>query len=75
MATELAALARSIFAVGFTGATAAAAPLAALRDFGPGAVVLFARNVGADGQLRALIGELRASADPPPLIAVDQEGG
>lgn len=75
MATELAALARSVFAVGFGGATAAAAPLAALRDFGPGAVVLFARNVGTEGQLRALIAELRALADPPPLIAVDQEGG
>ncbi len=72
---ELAALARSVFAVGFPGTTPADAPLAALRDFAPGAAILFARNVGSETQLRALIGELRALGEPPPLIAVDQEGG
>jgi len=72
---ELAALARSVFAVGFTGATAESAPLAALRDFGPGGLVLFARNVGDAEALRPLVAALRALDDPPPLVAVDQEGG
>lgn len=75
MAPELAALARSVFAVGFTGTTVAAAPLDALRAFGPGAAILFARNVGEADALRALIAGLRALDDPAPLIAVDQEGG
>ncbi len=37
--------------------------------------MLFGRNVGAADDLRALIAALRAGADPPPLVAVDQEGG
>lgn len=69
------ALARSIMAVGFDGATAADAPLEALRSFAPGAVVLFGRNVGSADALRALVTELRAIDTLPPLVAVDQEGG
>ena len=72
---DLAALARGVIAVGFTGSTPAEAPLAALRAFGPGAVILFARNAGAPAQLRDLIAALRGLATPAPLIAVDQEGG
>jgi beta-N-acetylhexosaminidase len=72
---ELAALARSVFAVGFPGRTVAEAPLEELRAFGPGAVVLFARNVGTPEELTALVAALRGLADPAPLIAVDQEGG
>ncbi len=72
---SLAALARSIIAVGFEGATAAAAPLDALRAFGPGAITLFGRNAGAGAALRDLIAALRDISEPPPLIAVDQEGG
>jgi beta-N-acetylhexosaminidase len=75
VAPELAALARSVFAVGFTGATVASAPLEALRAFGPGAAIVFARNVGDPDALRALIAALRALDDPAPLVAVDQEGG
>ncbi len=70
-----AALARSVVAVGFEGAAAADAPLDDLRAFGPGAIVLFARNVGPHAELRALVAELRAVSALPPLIAVDQEGG
>jgi beta-N-acetylhexosaminidase len=72
---NVAALARSVFAVGFDGSRAGDAPLAELRAFAPGAVVLFGRNAGAPDELRELIAELRAGAVPPPLIAVDQEGG
>jgi beta-N-acetylhexosaminidase len=71
----LAALARSIIAVGFDGATAADAPLDELRALAPGAVVLFGRNVGSAVALRDLVAELRGLETLPPLIAVDQEGG
>jgi beta-N-acetylhexosaminidase len=41
-----------------------------------GGVVLYPENIGAPHQLRALTGFLRhATGSPPPLIAVDQEGG
>lgn len=71
----LAALARSVFAVGFSGRSVDDVDLDALRAFGPGAVVLFSRNVGTPNELRALVAALRALDDPPPLVAVDQEGG
>ncbi len=70
-----AALARGVIAVGFGGADVAAAPLAALRAFGPGGVILFARNVGPPAALRELVAALRGLGTPPPLITIDQEGG
>lgn len=75
MSADPAALARGVIAVGFEGADAGAAPLDALRAFGPGALTLFARNVGSPEALRELVAALRALGEPPPLIAVDQEGG
>jgi beta-N-acetylhexosaminidase len=72
---DLTALARGVIGVGFTGASTAEAPLGELRAFGPGALILFARNAGAPAQLRELIAALRGLATPAPLIAVDQEGG
>jgi beta-N-acetylhexosaminidase len=72
---DLAALARSVIAVGFEGARAADAPLAQLRAFGPGAIVLFGRNVGSASDFTDLVAAARAIAEPAPLIAVDQEGG
>lgn len=68
-------LARGVLAVGFDGADVESAPLAALRALGPGAVVLFGRNVGEPAALRELIAALRTTNSPPPLIAIDQEGG
>jgi beta-N-acetylhexosaminidase len=70
-----AALARGVIAVGFTGSTPGDAPLEALRAFGPGGVILFARNVGTADELRALVGALRATGTPAPLVTIDQEGG
>jgi beta-N-acetylhexosaminidase len=70
-----AVLARGVIGVGFAGSTAGAAPVDALRAFGPGALILFARNVGPPDDLRDLVAALRALGSPPPLIAVDQEGG
>lgn len=47
-----------------------------LRELGPGAVVLFARNVSTLAGTQALVGELRAAGGAsPPLVCVDQEGG
>jgi beta-N-acetylhexosaminidase len=70
-----AVLARGVIGVGFTGATAATAPLDALRAFEPGALILFARNVGTTAELRALVQALREGGATPPLVMVDQEGG
>ena len=70
-----AVLARGVIGVGFSGNTCDAAPLDALRAFGPGALILFARNAGTPDELHALVSALRAISTPPPLIAIDQEGG
>jgi beta-N-acetylhexosaminidase len=40
-----------------------------------GGVILFSRNFEDRPQLRALTQAIRAARQPPPLIAVDQEGG
>jgi beta-N-acetylhexosaminidase len=40
-----------------------------------GGVILFTRNFDTPGQLIALTSSIRALRDPPPLIAVDHEGG
>jgi beta-N-acetylhexosaminidase len=75
MPPDLDALARGTLAVGFDGTRVDDAPLDALRALGPGAILLFGRNAGAPDDLRALTAALRATGTPPPLIAVDQEGG
>ena len=62
-------------AVGFDGNCPNDAPLAELRAFAPGAIVLFGRNVDTRDALRELIAALRDVEPLPPLIAVDQEGG
>jgi beta-N-acetylhexosaminidase len=67
--------AAELVTAGFDGRTAAEAPLAALRALAPGAIVLFARNVGTPAELRELVAALRATQPLPPLIAIDQEGG
>ena len=40
-----------------------------------GGVILFSRNYADPAQLKALTAAIRALRDPPPLIAVDHEGG
>jgi beta-N-acetylhexosaminidase len=40
-----------------------------------GGVILFARNYVSSDQLKALTAAIRALREPPPLIAVDHEGG
>ncbi|HET7452795.1 MAG TPA: glycoside hydrolase family 3 N-terminal domain-containing protein [Thermoanaerobaculia bacterium] len=47
---------------------------AIFRRYPPAGILLFARNVVSEPQLRALVAEIRAEA-PEALLAVDQEGG
>ena len=61
---------------GFQGTTAAEAPADLVRE--AAGVILFARNIVTAQQTADLIAGLRAAAvpdAPPPLIAVDEEGG
>lgn len=46
------------------------------RETRPWGFILFARNIASDGQVRALIQDLReAAGDPDAPVFVDQEGG
>jgi beta-N-acetylhexosaminidase len=65
--------------VALPGTTASPGLLNRIRAGQVGSVILFARNIVGDQQVRALTGSLqgaaRAGGNPPLLIAVDQEGG
>jgi beta-N-acetylhexosaminidase len=72
--------------VGFRGLTVsqAAQTVADIRDHGLGGVLLFDydsptgtyhRNIASPTQLKALVAGLRAAADIPLLVAIDEEGG
>ncbi len=65
--------------VAFNGTRASAGLLRAIREGAVGSVILFAQNIGSRRQLTALMGSLqraaRQGANPPLLIATDQEGG
>jgi beta-N-acetylhexosaminidase len=64
-----------LFMLGFAGDDLAFLEAWA-REAGLGGVILFARNLGGPAEIAALTERLRRLApDPPPLIAVDQEGG
>jgi beta-N-acetylhexosaminidase len=70
-------LASSVICVGFAGATPEEAPLQELADLAPAGILLFARNVHDVASTRVLVDAVRIciGEDPPPLIAIDQEGG
>ena len=63
----------------FAGTSPSPALLRRLRSGHLGGVLLFSANIASPQQLRALARSLRHAAhqggNPPPLIAVDQEGG
>jgi beta-N-acetylhexosaminidase len=60
----------------FAGTTAPEYVRRALRERRAAGVILFADNIVSPDQLRKLTRSLRrAAGDPPPLVAVDQEGG
>lgn len=65
-----------LFMVGFNG-TAVSADLAAfIREYKPGGVILFSRNLESVEQIVELTNDLqRCSPHSPLLISIDQEGG
>ncbi len=61
--------------IGISGAGIDSATEKQLRDIKPGFIILFARNMASAGQVQELTARLKQLISPPPLIAVDQEGG
>jgi beta-N-acetylhexosaminidase len=65
--------------VALPGATASSEVLRQVRAGEVGGVILFARNISSDRQVRAVTAALQSAArgggNPPLLIATDQEGG
>jgi beta-N-acetylhexosaminidase len=61
--------------VGIPGKALTPATRRFLNELRPGGIVLFARNIGSAGELRALSRALRTELDYRPLLAVDQEHG
>lgn len=73
--SDLLHLAAGVVMTGFDARLLDDATRARLRVLPFAGFILFARNVGTLEGLRALTDDLRGFSDPPPLIAVDQEGG
>jgi beta-N-acetylhexosaminidase len=46
-----------------------------LKEISPGGVILFSRNIQNQDQVKHLIREIKKEVTPPPLLAIDQEGG
>lgn len=65
-----------LFMIGFDGTEVSTDLRAFLREYQPGGVILFARNLESMSQIVELTNELqRCSPHAPLLIAIDQEGG
>ncbi len=67
-------LGRLLF-IGIDGGALTPATRRLLEEVRPGGVILFRRNVVSLTELAALCHAIRAAVDPPPIIAVDEEGG
>src|SRR6266404_209739 len=61
--------------VGIPGKVLTPATRRFLDDLQPGGVILFARNIGTAGELRALGRALRTELKYRPLVGIDQENG
>ena len=61
--------------VGIPGKELTPATRRFLNDLQPGGVILFARNIGTAGELRALGRALRTELKYRPLVGIDQENG
>ncbi len=61
--------------VGIPGKALTPATRRFLNEVQPGGVILFARNIGSAGELRALGRALRTELKYRPLIGIDQENG
>lgn len=65
-----------LFMIGFDGTTVSSDLSAFLREYKPGGIILFARNLESSAQIIDLTNELqRCSPHVPLLISIDQEGG
>ena len=65
-----------LFMVGFTGTSVTADLASFIKEYKPGGVILFSRNLESVEQIVELTNDLqRCSPHSPLLIAVDQEGG
>lgn len=68
-------LAGGVIVTGFRGTEFDAELERSLRRVPFAGFILFARNLEDPQQARALTDALRAREDPPPIVAIDQEGG
>ncbi|MBI3356079.1 MAG: beta-N-acetylhexosaminidase [Nitrospirae bacterium] len=65
-----------LFMVGFDGMAVSADLAAYIKEYKPGGVILFSRNLESAEQIIELTNELqRCSPHSPLLISIDQEGG
>lgn len=61
--------------IGIEGTALTPATRGLLQEIRPGGVVLFRRNVPSLPELASLCTALKETMDPPPLLAIDEEGG
>lgn len=65
-----------LFMVGFDGTTVSADLAAFIKEYQPGGIILFSRNLESVAQIVELTNDLqRCSPHSPLLISIDQEGG
>jgi beta-N-acetylhexosaminidase len=64
-----------LLGVGVSGVRLTAPEKEILARVAPAAVVLFARNVESEAQVRELIASIREASDPVPVFMIDEEGG
>jgi beta-N-acetylhexosaminidase len=65
-----------LFMIGFEGPEVTPDLRSWMKEYRPGGMILFSRNLVDAGQIAHLTNELQAvSADIPLIIAIDQEGG
>lgn len=61
--------------IGIRGAELSEKEKQFLKDYSPGGIILFSRNIIAADQVAALCSEIKSSCRIPPFIGIDQEGG
>ncbi|MBH0202959.1 MAG: beta-N-acetylhexosaminidase [Nitrospira sp.] len=65
-----------LFMIGFEGTTVSAELASFIREYKPGGIILFSRNLESIAQIVELTSDLqRCSPHSPLLISIDQEGG
>jgi|LQYC01.1.fsa_nt_gi Beta-glucosidase-related glycosidases len=61
--------------IGIRGTSLDEETRALLKEITPGGVILFSRNIKNRNQVKNLIREIKKEVNPPPLVAIDHEGG